>query len=150
MPLTLHDRTGVGRPSAAHSSLILPFSVTSWSPGTSVIVGGTAQHQVLLNYYHVYNVPQEHPSLIGVRPSQASVLQRRSSLSGVRPSGASVSQRRSASLPQRRPTLRGVRSSRERSTGEESEVGEEERERKWESFIVIASKGWTPLKDVRL
>jgi len=41
--LTRHERTGVGKPSAAHSSSILPFTVTSWSRGIRVIVGGTVQ-----------------------------------------------------------------------------------------------------------
>ena len=40
--LTLHEITGVGRPSAAHSSSIRPLTVTSWLCGISVILGGTA------------------------------------------------------------------------------------------------------------
>ncbi len=39
--LTLHVMTGVGMPSAAHSSSILPLDVTSWSRGNNVNLGET-------------------------------------------------------------------------------------------------------------
>ena len=40
--LIRHEMTGIGTPSAAQSNTILPFTVTSSSSGSSVIVGATA------------------------------------------------------------------------------------------------------------